>query len=322
MAERALSLLTRIGRAYAAALAAIAFFALLAVCYGDLSGMTALAIAVPGVLGAASALLLLDLRQGMAAQGAVDRIAVGLGTVVGALYLVGILIISGVVSRRAENPLMIALICLFPGSLALGSGLRRSLRCAWLVEVLTIAVGGVGWLLILRRAVQVGSIVTLGPFSAPWAWSLPNWVPYMLLESTWGYLLTPFALPFAAFIALRVSRHWGGVAGLVAGEVLLGVVLLGWSYRLAGLVALCGLILHRLVTRTPALRSPWVYALVVVVSILPIDVSLQRGGANHLRFLPGRGGDYTAEALRDPPAHGFVLVGEGLYYSPRLVWVW
>lgn len=130
-----------------------------------------------------------------------------------------------------------------------------------------------------------------------------------------------FALPFAALLTVRMGRQFGGWVGVVAGEVLFGVILLGWSYRLAGLVGLGALVIHRLITRSSAVR-PWAYAVLVVLFLLPVDVSLQRGGTHGLRFLPARGGDYTGDALRDPPRYGFVFIAEGFYYSPRWVWVW
>jgi hypothetical protein len=320
MASGAL-LLRRSAVTYASAIAAIGFFVALAACYGELMTTGGIAFVVPGVLAITGAQLWLDVRKGMKAQHAVDRMAVGLLTAVGVLYLAGVLVINGLVDRRAENPMMVALICLFPLFVALGGSLRQPQGHAWLVETLVTAVGGVGWLLVLRRAVLVGAMVALGPSSVQGAWDLPSWIPERLVDDVWGYLLTPLALPFAAFTALRIRRRCGPTVGVIAGEILFGVLLLGWAYRLAALVALSGLVLYRVITRA-AVVEWWVYAAIVAISILPVDVSLQRGGTNGHRFLPGRGGDYTADALRNPPAYGFVMVGEGFYYSPRFVWVW
>jgi hypothetical protein len=320
MTASALLLLRRSAFTYASAIAAIGFFVVLAACYGELMTTGGMAFVVPGVLAIAGAPLWLDVSKGMKAQHAVDRMAVGLGSTVALLYLAGLLSERRVFSHRAENLTVLVLLCLSPLLVALGSGLRRPQRYAWFVEAVIVAVGGIGWLLILRRAVLVSSMVALGP-SVAWACEVPRWIPYSLLDSAWGFLLTPLALPFAAMSALRVDRHWSRTAAAFVGECLFGVILLAWAYRLAGVVAICVLLSYRLITRATALW-PRVYALVVLLCILPVDVSLQRGGVNGLRFLPGRGGDYTGEVLRDPPSHGFVLVGEGFYYSPRVLWVW
>ena len=50
----------------------------------------------------------------------------------------------------------------------------------------------------------------------------------------------------------------------------------------------------------------------IVLCLLPVDVSFQRGANRGLRFLHARGGDLTRDALLNPPSHGFVFVaGKG-----------
>jgi hypothetical protein len=316
-----MQLVRRSAFTYAAVLAAIGVFVALAACYGELMTTGGMALVVPGVLAVAGAPLWLDMSSGMKVEHAVDRIAVGLGSTVALFYLAGLLSQTHVFSHRSENLTALVLLCLTPVLVAVGSGVRRPQRYGRFVEAVVVALGGLGWLLIFRRAVLVSSMVALGPSAASGVWDVPSWMPYDLLDSTWGFLLTPLALPFAAMVALRVDRHWSRTAAAAAAECLFGVVLLGWAYRLAGVVAICVLLSYRLMTHATALR-PRAYVLVVLLCILPVDVTFQRGGVNGLRFLPGRGGDYTGEVLRDPPAHGFVLVGEGFYYSPRSLWVW
>jgi hypothetical protein len=318
---RGATLWGRVGLAYAAALVSIVFFVLLAVCYQDPSGMTAMTVVVPGVLAVAAAPLCVDLREGMTAQDAVDRMAVGIATGAGALYLLGALVELGVFSRQAGAPVLVFVLA-FPLCVALGSGLRRSTTWAWFIESVAFVLGGVGWLLILRRAIIASLLVARGPMAVPMALAWPAWVPERLLDTdAWSAPLMMATLPFACFLSLRVRKHVGECSGALAGELLLGVLLLGWSFRLAGIVGLGAVVLLRLTSRTSIVR--WrAYAVVVVLSLLPIDVSMQRAGPHGFGFLPARGGDYTGDALSDPPRRGFVFVEEGFYYSPRWVWVW
>lgn len=310
----------RVGLTYLAAGAAIALFVLLAACYRDLEGMTGMALVIPAILSTVAAPLALDLRDGVAAQKAANRMAAGVSAGLGALCLVGLLMDVGVLSRQADVPVLIAVFG-FPLNVALWSDLRKPGRLAWVGELAVCLLGGVGWLLILRRAVLVSAVILVGPLPGFTLWNRPMWVPWDLLDhDARGFILMAFALPFAVLLTLRVRRHFGEWCGTITGEVLAGVLLLGWSYRLVGAIGLSVLFMHRLIARSHVVR-PWTYALLGLLFLQPVDVSIQRSAAHGCHFLPARGGDYTADALGDPPAHGFVFIAEGFYYSPRWIWV-
>jgi hypothetical protein len=195
-----------------------------------------------------------------------------------------------------------------------------------LVEGAACLLGVFALAVVLRQALVVFCLVTLGPLTigrAGWSvlgafGSLPSYA------SVGAFAIS--VTPAAGFLWLRTRSRLSPrvAAGLV--QVVLGLALLGYSYRFTALAAIFGVLIAQWYAR-PSDRSrqlmltAWV--LIIVLCFLPLDVSLQAfPGRPHLA--PAVSGLLTGSAFTKAGRGEVVIVGycDSLYDEPRWVWVW
>jgi hypothetical protein len=294
--------------------------------------MEVVAALVASVAGAMGALLWLDLSAEMPIHAALARMTVGGVTSVAVLFVLPLGVLLGMATTGTKIPsewfavgwLAIGVIAA-PVAAAFVTGRYQPGRRSWVIEWMAIAWGVLAWLHIVRQVAVVFLLVGLGPAAVPGAvWQFP-YTGLRLDQLAVGALVIT-AIPGIGFVGLRV-RQWKGrrTAALVS-DGLFGLMLLAAAYRLpAALVLLVLLALGAL--GRPRLGRRWVWATIVALSILPIDVSFQHGARGGPGFLPTMKGDFVSlDAFLHGPRHGYVVLDTGshqtLYYEPRWVWAW
>lgn len=330
--QRAVAPQGRLLVAFGAALAAASPFLLSGWWHGGFEWeMELIASLVGGSLGAMGVLLWRDLRDGLAAHAALQRMTVGIiAGAAAAVALVGVLAALAAL-RGWRLSLWVAGVWLGAGALtAVFAGAFASGRChpgRWsrVIEPVAIIVGAFAFLHIVRQVAVVSLLVGFGPGAVPgplWFFPYTGLRPGQLLVG--GLLIA--AMPAIGFLIVRVRRRMGTRAAVLAGNALLGLALLGWSYRLPAAIALVALVVLDATRRVPKARR-WAWVAIVALSLLPVDVSLQRGTSPGPRFLPTVAGDFTSmDAFLNGPRYGYVVLDTGshqtLYYEPRWVWAW
>jgi hypothetical protein len=165
----------------------------------------------------------------------------------------------------------------------------------------------------------IGRLVGFGAFGI----GLGDNVMHLRLsyDMTAGLFLV--TIPMVAFLGSRIGAFAGPRAAAWWVEGTLGLAILGWSYRLTGLLAFAIFMVV-----TAAVRAERVNGvarqigriLVVVMCLLRVDVSVHTGAGGH--FVPAVSGDLTADGVHAAQVGRIAYVGDGLYNEPKWVWVW
>jgi hypothetical protein len=103
-------------------------------------------------------------------------------------------------------------------------------------------------------------------------------------------------------------------------EIIVGVAILGWSYRLQALLALASLVVWQVARRQSAsFRVALAFGLFVALCLIPFDVTLQQVPGQP-RVVPTS----SCEGAQWPASQeGMVVcVGVWIYNAPSWVWVW
>jgi hypothetical protein len=180
----------------------------------------------------------------------------------------------------------------------------------WLTYMCAAAVAGV----LLWQAVALFAFVTLGPGAPNVRIPIPNEMN-MLCVGMAGIVV----FLIAAFTLRRTSALIDSSFVVQVGTSLFAVAM---SYRFLGLLLLVALVTWRLRGR-PTASAAGLWTALLLLSLLPIDISLRRG-------VRAGAGLVMAEAClstRDEEANviGEVVCVSGgpwLYSEPRWVWVW
>lgn len=297
--------------------------------------MELVAAVLSGVMGALAALWWLDLNQGMLPRAACARLAIGAATAAAALFgvlFVAVLALSAVSAGTWPDwsTVLAGVVWLLTGLLAaptaaaLASGRYSPGSRKWVVEAVAVAWGLVAWLHIIRQVAVLSRLVAFGPIAVPWAlWHFPYVGVQPGQVGMVALLIT--GVPAAAFAVVRLRTWQGARAAAALRDALLGLGLLGASYRLPALVVVVALVGKHLVAGHQSIRR-WLCGVAVLLCLLPMDISLQRGRASRPQFLPTMKGDFTMAGWRHGPRYGYVVLDTGshqtLYYEPRWVLVW
>jgi hypothetical protein len=293
--------------------------------------MDVVAAVVGGGLGAMGGLLWYDLGQGVSLQLALQRVAVAVS--VGAFVLVTsmgpLLWLAGPDLWRLPASVAVtafgvsAMVALLAGAAA--SGRYRSGRWFRIIEPAAIGLAVFAWIHLVRQAAVVSLLVGLGPRAvSSWLWSFPYTGLHLGQFGVGGLLIA--AAPGIGFLSLRVRQWMGPRAVAPWTDLVAGLAILGCSYRLPAAVALGVLLVLGVTGRGTSVHVP-MRMMALVLCLLPVDVSLQRGAVPGPGWLPTVRGDFaTMDAYLHGPRHGYVVLDVGshqtLYYEPRWVWAW
>ncbi len=227
-------------------------------------------------------------------------------------------------------PLVLALMAPIPASCVSEIVSVRGFRwLGWVVEAAACIFGLVAAVLLARQALMIFCWVTLGPLSpgAAIAQELSSSLESLGEASPQGLgILGLSTVLGACFVALRVGRRLGARTPVLIVECAVALELLGSCYRLTALAGVVGLVVFELVSRSNR-RAPlvrWIAApIIVVLSLAPVDVSLQALPTRpHLaQTIQGLLTKSTTEVAQE----GRVVVVGGcssFYFAPRWVWVW
>ena len=269
---------------------------------------------IGAALGIVVGLLVRDVRAGIAPRAAVARMAVGMA-LGAAVWFATVAAAAALGERRyAVVSVLAVAILAVPAAAAAGSHSHRPGRGEALIETLACLAAAAAFVVLVRQILIVAPYVTLGPAARLY----PEWVLERLVQSFAEHYAGSLqvgaslvlAIPGVAFVAMRLRSVGPRLAGLFA-DLALGISLLGWSYRLLAM-----LLLVFVVVATPwGARAGWaskpgriVRLAVLVLVLLPIDVTLQ-GGGRYWRVMPAMSGDFTMDGLLNGPQHGYVPVG-------------
>jgi len=293
--------------------------------------MEVLAALAGGGLAALGALLRWDLRRGVSADLAFERVAVAVlsGAVVLVTFVGFLLCLATLGIWRISD--WLALTYLGLAALAAGvvavvvSGRHRESQWSSAIQIVSLVLGAAALLHLVRQAAVVCLLVGFGPRAVPaWLWYFPftGLQPDQL--GTGGLALA--AIPAVGLLSVRASQRWGVRGRAIVTDALLGLCLLALSYRLIGAVAVAALLVFDARIQRQGRRvALWV--VIVVLCLVPVDISLQNGAVPGPRWLPTIAGDFTSmDAYLHGPKHGYVVLDTGshqiLYYEPRWEWAW
>ncbi len=295
--------------------------------------MEVVAALVAGIVGAMSALLWFDMSEGLALHAALARMTIGGFAAAAVLFVLplGVLLVCMAMTglRITQEEFLVSWLAVevvvAPAAVAFVTGRYRPGRRASVVEAVAIIWGTLAWVVFARQLVVVSLLVGLGPVSIPEAlWGFP--FRELRPDQVRVGVLLLTAIPAVGFIGLRLQR-WAGrrIATLIC-DGLFGVALLAGAYRLPAVLAFIALLVLDTIGRSNLSRR-WVWVIIVVLSVLPFDISLQKGALAEPGLVPIVKGDFsTLDAFQHGPRYGHVVLDTGshqtLYYEPRWVWVW